>query len=155
MTLAKTQHDQEAAQLQHAAQAKAVAENQAQQAFVKAEFARLAEIAPDLADPATGQEKRTAVTQYLVKQGIAPEAIQHISAAEMLLAHKAMRFDEIQAAVAAKPKPKPAAPLPKSPVRPAAGTSHTPQSSADTAKNRFVQTKSVDDAVALLLARRA
>jgi hypothetical protein len=155
MTLAKTQFEAEVQQLQQLASAKQQAETQAQQAFVKAEFAKLAEIAPDLADPQTGAEKRTAVTQYLVGQGIEPEVLRNISATEMVLAHKAMLWDQAQTALKAAPKPKPVPASKPAAVRPAAGQAQTPtQRTAANVANRYAQTRSVDDAVALLLARK-
>jgi len=155
MTLAKTQHEQELTLLQRTAQSAAQAQTQAQEAFVKAEFATLAEIAPELADPTTGQAKRTEVVKYLIADGIAPEAISNISAREMRIAQKAMLYDQAQAALKAKPAPKPIpAAATRAPVRPAAAVPQASQQrTATQIGNRFAQTRSVDDAVALLLAK--
>jgi hypothetical protein len=150
----KAQFEAETQQLQQLASAKQQAATLAQQEFVKAEFARLAEIAPDLADPEKGAEKRTAVTTYLVGQGIEPEALRNISATEMVLAHKAMLWDQAQTALKAAPKPTPK-PAPKpAPVRPAAAQPGTSQQRAtQTLERRFAQTKNREDAVALILAK--
>lgn len=155
MTLAKAQHEQELTHLQRLASAKQNADVQAHEAFVKAEFTKLADIAPDLADPTTGGEKRQAVVKYLSDNGIDPGSIRNISAAEMLIAHKARLYDEAQAALKARPIPKPAAaPAVRSPVRPAAAPAQTStQRTAAQVANRFAQTRSVDDAVALLLSK--
>lgn len=147
MTLAKAQFEAEQSQLAEAAQAQQVAQAQARDAYVNAELAKLRKDAPELATP----EKGNQIAQYLAKAGYPAEALANISAADMMLAHKAMLWDEAQAKAKAAPKPKPAAPAAKAaPVRPAAAA---PASSpARTAANRFAQTRSIDDAVALLLA---
>lgn len=148
MTLAKTQFEVERQQLTEAAQAKELAAGQAYDAYVKAEVAKLKEVAPELATPEKGQ----AISAYLAKAGVPPEALRNISATEMVLAHKAMLWDEAQAKLSTAPKPKPAAPAPKAPVRPAAAVPAA--NPARTAINRFAQTRSVDDAVALLMASK-
>jgi hypothetical protein len=150
---AKLQFEAEQRQLQQLAVAAQKAEAQAHEAFVKREFEKLAEIAPDLADPEKGPERRSEITQFLVKQGVDPAAIGGISAVEMALARDAMKWRQAQAQLQAAPKPKPAAPAPRAPARPAASApAANPQR---TAANRFAQTRSVDDAVALLLAKKA
>jgi hypothetical protein len=158
MTLAKTQFEAERQQLQAAAEETHKAQRLAHEQYVKTEFARLAEIEPDLApstaDPKQGADKRQGVVKFLIERGIPQDAIAQISATEMSLAYDAMRWREAQAALKAAPKPKPAAPAPKAPVRPAAAV---PQQSSDPARkaaNRFAQTRSIDDAVALLLSRK-
>jgi hypothetical protein len=150
MTLAKARYDADLADLQKLAAATQQAEEQRHTAYIKAEAAKLAEIAPDLAESG---EKRKAVAQYLVEQGVDPDSIRHISATEMLIAHKAKLYDEAQAKLKAAPKPKPAAPAPKAaPVRPAAAAS-APNPTKQ-AVGRFHQAPTVDNAVALLLARK-
>lgn len=156
----KARYDSEQKQITQLAQANQAAQVEAHRAFLQAEFKALAEIAPDLApdvrDPKQGAEKRQAIVKYLVAEGIPEAAISQISAREMRLAHKAMLWDEAQAQLKAAPKPKqPAAQSkPKAAVRPAAAQVQpsTPQRAAQQAANRFAQTRSVDDAVALLLA---
>ena len=152
MTLAKAQHDQELGLLQRTAQATRQAEAQAQEAYVRSEFVTLAEIAPELADPTSGPALRTEVTKYLVDDGIDPSAIQNISAREMRIARKAMLYDRAQAALKAKPAPKPVAPVAKSPVRPAAAVVQASPEKRDVAalKNRFAQTANREDAAALI-----
>lgn len=146
----QTRYQKERAQLEQTASATTEAQAQAHAAFVRQEAAKLAEIAPDLADPDKGAERRQAVGKFLMDRGVEPDAIRQISASEMSIAYDAMRWREAQAAMKAAPKPKPAA-VPKATVRPSASA---PQSSpARLAANRFAQTRSVDDAVALLLAK--
>lgn len=157
MTMAKTQYEADRQKLSDAAAETAKAQALAQEAFFKAEHAKLAEIAPDLANPETGPAKRSEVSQYLVKQGVAPSSIEMISAVEMNLAHKAMLWDQAQAAIKARPKATPAAPAATSPVRPAAALAQSsPQRSAlSAAQARFNLNPSADNAEALLLARKA
>lgn len=134
------------AQLQAATQE---AETQAHVAFLKAEAAKLPDLAPDLADPEKGPERRTKVAQHLLSMGIAPEALKTISAAEMAIAYDAYLYRQAKAGLTAAPKPKPAPVKPV--VKPAAAA--LPQNRTTQAANRFAQTRSVDDAIAVLLAR--
>lgn len=153
----KAQWEQEQAQIVQLRQATAQAEAQARQVFLQNEFKTLSEIAPDLTDPATGAEKRTAITVYLGEAGIDYEAINNISAREMVIAHKAMLWDQAQAkskTLASKPQTAKPSQAAKSPARPGAATVQaTPQRAAQTQRNRYAQTRSVDDAIALLLAK--
>lgn len=153
MTIAKAQHDQDLALLQKTANATAEAQTQARDAYIKAEFATLAEIAPDLADPVEGPKLRTEITKFLIDTGLDAAAVRDISAVEMALARDAKLWREAKAALKAAPPKKPAAPAPKATVRPsAAAVAPNPSKQA---ANRFAQTRSVDDAVALLLAGKA
>jgi hypothetical protein len=155
MTLAKARHDADLADLQKLAVATQEAQTQAHQAYVKAELAKLAEIAPHLADPEKGVERRQDVVKYLKSHGSTDDEIRNISAAEMLIAHKAKLWDDAQAALKTAPKPKPAlAPAQRSPVRPAAGTAQSPERSAlQQAQARFNLNPSRENAEALLLAK--
>jgi hypothetical protein len=157
MILAKVEHEEHLALLQQTAQATEAAQAQAREATIKAEFAILAEIDPELADPAKGQERRAEVTKYLMADGFAPEVLKDISAREMRLARKAMLWDQAQAALKARPTPKPApAPAVRAPVRPAAAPAQSSSRSAlQQAQSRFNLDPSPDNATALLLAQRA
>jgi hypothetical protein len=156
MMIAKVQHEQEFALLQQTAQATEYAKAQAREAQVAVEFQRLAEIAPDLADPVEGPKRRAEITEFLESSGLARDDIMNITANEMALAHDAMQWRKAQAALKARPTPKPTpAAAPRSPVRPAAAAPVPAQRTATQVANRFAQTRSVDDAVALLLARKA
>ena len=155
----KTQHDKEKAYLAQLNESNRQAQEEAHKAFVQSEWKVLAELSPDLApdvaDAQKGYEKRESVTKYLVGQGIPVEAVRQISAREMVLAHKAMLWDQAQAQLKAKPAtPKPTSPPPKAAVRPAAAPVQTKtQQLATTASNRFAQTRSVEDAIAFLEAK--
>lgn len=153
MTIAKAQHEAELSQLSRLAAAKQEAETQAHQAFLKVEFAKLAEIAPDLAQDAT---KRQAVVSYLVQAGVPQDALPQISAVEMTIAHKAKLWDEAQAKLKAAPKPAPVPAAKPAPVRPAASQAQSPQRSVlQQAQARFNLNPSRENAEALLLAQRA
>jgi len=157
----KAQYDAEQKQLSQVAQAEQTARLEAHKAFVQTEWRQLAQIAPELApdpaDPTKGADKRQAVTKYLQGAGIPEEAIAQISAREMMLARKAMLYDEAQALAKAPKTPKPVTAIAqKAAVRPAAAQAQpSAQRTAQAVANRFAQTRSVDDAVALLLARKA
>lgn len=143
----KSQHEAEARQLQKLAEAKQQAETQAHSAFIQAETEKLA--GTPLADMTVRQE----VGKYLTDSGIDPQSLSTVSAKELTIAHKAMLYDRAQAALKAKPKPVTPPPA-RSPVRPAAAQpGSSSQRTATTLANRFAQTHSVDDAVALLLAK--
>jgi hypothetical protein len=159
MTLAKTQFEAERQQLAEAEAETAKARSIAHQTFLQSEWKSLADLAPDLApdvsDPSKGAEKRQAVTKYLAGYGIPQSAIAQISARELTLAHKAMLYDQGQAALKAAPKPKPAAPAQRSPVRPAAAAVQSSSASiVKSAEGRFYQKPDIDNAVALLLASK-
>lgn len=157
----KTRFEAEQKKVHQLAQANQTAQAEAHKAFVQSEWQTLAtiapELAPDAADPTKGADKRQAVTKYLIDQGIPKDAVVQISAKELLIAHKARLYDEAQARLTAAPKPKPApAPAQRSPVRPAAAPAQSSsQGRAKEAEGRFYQKPSVDNAVALLLSRKA
>jgi len=147
----KAQYDKEQAQLAQVQQATQTAQIEARKAFLQTEWKELEQIAPELTDPAKGQERRSEVIKYLIADGIPKEATDAISAREMRIARKAMLYDQLEAKAALKPPPKPTAPAPRPTARPSAAVPQSSQRSA--AANRFAQTRSVDDAVALLVAK--
>jgi hypothetical protein len=150
------QYNAQKAKLQEAAAETAKAQQLADQQFVKAEWAKLAETAPELApdvnDPKQGIEKRQAVAEYVAKYGIPAQAIARISAAEMTIAHKAMLYDQGQAALKAAPKPKPAVQARPAAVKPGAASGQSQPNPQKQARGRFDAKPSVENAIALLLA---
>lgn len=143
----KAEADEQATQIQQLQQAQAEAEQTARVAFVQAEAEKLR------GTPLETVEARQEVAKYLL--GVSAEYQQRIHDADALdyqIAHKAMLWDRAQAQLKAKPPTKTAAPV-KQAVRPAAGKA-SPTSSNSQAANRFAQTRSIDDAVALLLQPR-
>lgn len=155
MTVAKAQYEAERNQLLQVHQATKTADAQAHQAYVAGEYKALEKIAPDLADPKEGPARRTEVTKFLVDVGVPKEAIHRISAVEMSLARDAMLWRQAQAKSSPNPAPKPvpAATTPLARGAAAAGSADPKVKQAQTAKNRFVQTRSIKDAVALLNAQ--
>lgn len=134
------------------------AEGRAFQSFVQAEFAKLPEVDPELADPKQGAQRRQTVTEYLVKQGIPVDQVKHAGALEYALAHKAFKWDQHVAEQAkaktalANPKPKPV-PAART-VAPAAAAPQVSsrERAVQPIRNRFAQTRGIDDAAALILA---
>lgn len=146
----KAQFDVEQMELQQLSAAKEQAEKLAAESFVKAEFEKLPEVAPDLVDAKEGAARRKALASFLIEQGVSHEQLPNISAMEMSLAYDAMRYRQLKAAPP-KVAPKAPAPAARPPARPGAA-SPTPNR-ASTAANRYAQTRSVDDAVALLMSK--
>lgn len=144
----KAEMEAEQAQLSQLHAARAEAEQVARQAFVKAEMAKLQ--GTELEAP----EARNEVAKYLLSEGYEASDVERVSADDLKIARKAMLWDRAQAALKAKPPaPKPVAPV-RQAVRPAAAAqSSTEQRNATQIANRYAQTRSVDDAVALLLAQ--
>lgn len=149
LAVRKAEYDADLKDLQSLHTAQAAAHT----AYVSAEFERLKEIAPDLADPEKGGERRQVVVAYLKKHGSTDAEIRNISAAEMVIANKARLYDEAQAALKARPTPKPTpAARSTAPVRPAAAQSQTPtERSRQAVQAAFNLKPSKDNAIALLL----
>lgn len=164
----KAQYDAEQAELQTVRQAQADAEKVKQQDeqvefqnYVQGEFAKLSEIAPHLADPKEGPAKRTEVTQFLLDRKIPQDAIRQISAEEMAIAYDAMQYRKLKAqgkAAAARPAAPATRPTP-APARAAAPSAApqvrpTQQRTTDAAMARLSKTGKMDDALAVMRARR-
>lgn len=162
----KARYEREQGQLQRLSVEAQKAQQQAHHAFVLEQFDALTKIdpvlAPDPADPRKGSEERQKVTKYILESGIPQDAVAHISATEMAIARKAMLWDAAQAAknnpkAQAKPvqQQAPRRPTPKPGARPgqSAGTTQQSQGKAS-AQNRFNAAPTIDNAVALLMARK-
>jgi ElaB/YqjD/DUF883 family membrane-anchored ribosome-binding protein len=144
---AKFQYDAEQAELQRISTAKQEADKLQRRRQVEAEAERLKIVAPALADPKDGPKRREELASYLRTQGATEEQLTDISADVAAIAYKAMLWDRAQAGLKAPPPRKPA---PKA-VKPSAQPpSDTPQRETQRLRNRFRQTGSIDDAVALL-----
>jgi len=151
----KLQYEAEMAELQRMTSAKEQADKLAAEQFVKEEFAKLPEVAPELVDPKEGQARRTALARYLVEGEIVTrDQLANLSAKEMSIAYKAMLFDQLKAAPP-KVQPKTAPLAAKPPARPAAAPQRTPQSrSIEQLTARLAKTGDVDDAVRLIRSRQ-
>lgn len=160
----RARYDKEQAQLQQLNTQTQTARQQAHQAYMVEQFQVLAtldpELAPDAKDPSKGADKRQEVSKYLLDQGVAPGAIAQISASELIMARKAMLWDQAEAARKVPPKPAQQSanpqrrPTPKPGARPAGSAAASPQTQGRTsAQNAFNAKPSIDNAVALLMAR--
>lgn len=149
---ARLAFEEQKAQVQQLTAAQREAEALAHQAFMREQAKELTEIAPELAK---NPETLTAVGNYLVSQGIPADQLKTISAKEAVIAHKAWLYDQAQAkAKAAASISKPTTPPVKSVASVAsAAPVSSQQRQAQTARNRFAQTRSVEDAVALLMSK--
>lgn len=135
--------------------AKNEAEQVQYQKFVEVEAAKLSELAPDLADPKLGPQRKADLGQFLLKSGVPAENLRHISALESALAYDAMRWRNAQAkaseqASAPRTQAKPAI-APKPSVKPTAA----PARSGSPQQARIAQLKSqknlsIDEATELL-----
>lgn len=132
----------------------------AHRAFLAEEAKRLAEVAPELVDPKMGETRRKAVAEFLVQNGIEPDALRYASAAELKIASLALdgvKWREAQAKARAKaseaPKQQPAPTRPARPIAPA--TSGIPSKGRELQglEARLTKTGSLDAAVDLLMAR--
>lgn len=144
----KAQFDAEQTVLQQAMLAKADAERVARGQWRDEQVEALKTACPPLVDPVQGNANLGKLSDYLVAQGVAEQDLPNVGALEMTVAWKAMQFDELQ-----KLKPTLKA-QPKSALKPSAAPPSIPsaQRELQTLKNRFAQTSSREDAVALMLA---
>lgn len=140
-------HRDQLEQLQRLNQANEQAEAVARQHYIAEETRKLKELAPELASDATKQQE---VATFLLKNGATQTDLENLPAWAAALALDAFKYRNAQA-VASAPKPKaPAKPI----LKPAAGQAQSPsQRSATQLQNRFAQTASREDAVALLMAK--
>lgn len=152
----KAQYDKEQTELQQLQVARQASETLQHQRHLETETVKLAELAPDLAHPEQGSARRAEVGRFLLQTGIEQDQLRWISASEMALAYDAMRYRQLQAKAKselAKPKNKPVAPA-KPALKPAASQGgDSQQRDQQRLQNRFAQTKSREDAVALILAK--
>lgn len=129
----------------------------AYQQFVRDESAKLATLAPELADPKEGVARREALGSYLTKEGVPQDQIPLLDANTIRLAHKAMKYDELQAKAATSAQPsRPAPARAAPPVRPGGAAAPAPSRtrSADAALDRLSREPTIDNAVAAMRARR-
>lgn len=159
--LLKARFEREQGQLQILAQHGREAHLAAHQAHMRAEFEVLArldpELAPDAADARQGSEKRQEVTRYLAEAGVDRNALAGISALEMTLARKAMLWDQARAAAKGRGGPPPSdprRPTPKPGARPGGAAAFPQAQGRASAQNAFNSKPSIDNAVALLMARK-
>jgi hypothetical protein len=151
----KVQWEKESARIAQLAQHKREAESLAHARFVADELEKLKTVAPPLADLRDGPGRRAAMGRYLMDQGASAEQLRSLGALEAGIAYKAMLWDQAQASLRPAAGARAAITAPRPNLRPGAGQPHTPhQRSVDGLTRRLSQTGTVDDAVALLNARK-
>lgn len=148
----KAEFDAEQAQLNQALQTQQLAQQNAQQAFYRERAEQLPALAPELADPVKGEERLTELSQYLLKEGFDADTIRGADARMMKIAWKALKADKALSSIT-RPRPTPAPQKPG--VAPAAAPTRTSAvRSVEQISARLNKSGSVEDAVALLQARR-
>jgi hypothetical protein len=150
----KAEFEAEAAEMGRLNAVNQQAQQVAYQHFVQSESAKLATVAPALADARDGPGRRQALAAYLRREGVPVDQIPMLDANTIRLAHKALLWDEAQAKAATAARPSRPASAPP-PVRPAAAQAAPSRTrSRDVAIQRLDQSGSVDDAVRALKAKR-
>jgi hypothetical protein len=145
----KEQYEAEQRQLAEAQQRATHAGRVAQLTKLQAEAEKLEKLAPALAGDKADENKQ-ALAKYLTESGIDPAEIDN-SAASVALAWKAYQFDRGQKALSTKPKTPAARPT----VAPTAAQPRTTQQrSVEQINARLEKSGSVEDAMALIQARR-
>lgn len=149
---ARLQFDLEREQLHELQAAQHAEQQKAYSAFIEAEETRLRDLDPELADPEKGKERRAEVGQYLIESGVPADALSNISAVELVIARKAMRYDRAQAAMSEPLKPKITA---SPPVKPAgARGGNNSNQHLESLNKRLTTSGKPSDAVALYLAQK-
>ena len=146
----RNQMEAEKQQLQALEETSKQAETIKLQQHTQAQTARLAEVAPDLADPVHGKQRLTELGKFLQANGATRDRITWLTAEEASIAYDAMRWRNGQAEaaklVAAKTPP---APRKVTPAKPAASA---PARSTNQARIDVLSRKrelSIDEAVEL------
>jgi len=75
--------------------------------FVEEQAKLLPTLAPELVDPVKGEARKAEVAKYLQTAGVSADALNNISAQELAISHKAMKYDAL---MAQQKTAKPAAP---------------------------------------------
>jgi hypothetical protein len=156
----KAQHEAEQAQAVQTAQAAQKADQAALAEFLKAESAKLPDLVPDLADPKEGHARYQRLAQHAINErGIAPELFRRASATELRSSTTPC------ASVTPRRTPRPpsqrrAKNPAAAPARPAVRPTAAPRQSSQaqqvaSVQGRFNQNPSKENAVALLLAKKA
>ena len=150
-TRLKAQHDAEYAEAVTAQQARDGLAKMEQEAFLAQQGHLLAQVAPDLADPQKGAERIQGVAKFLLTEGIPQDVLPRISAAEWGLAYDAMRYRQLAKRAAERKAPTAAAPARA--VPPASSAAPSPARTRQGLEAKLTKSGSIDDAVALLVAR--
>lgn len=152
-TKAKAQYELETKQIADAQKAHDDAQKVQRAAALKAESEKLPQYAPALVDPKEGPARKRELAKFLVESGVDAAMLPDLTAVALGLAYDAMLYRQGKAKLAATPKPTPA--VPKAPVAPTAPQGRTSQQrSLEQIGARLNKSGSIEDAVALLQARR-
>lgn len=151
--LLQARYEKEAKALSGVVQAHQQADLEARIAFQREQRERLKETCPDLVDPKDGKAREKELASFLIESGADPSDLDVLPAWAVAIAYDGLRYRKAQAAAEARKTAKPVKAA-TSPVRPAASSGVTPKTRVvQKAQNRFAQTRSVDDAVAMLVAQ--
>lgn len=122
-------------------------------AFLSEEMPKLERLVPEIAKPG---EPRNKLLKYVGDLGYGPDDIKHASAVELSIAWKAMKYDEAYARAKERVKggKKPGEAAPKAvKSQPTGAAPNSKQAEVKALQNRVAQTRSIDDAARLLVAR--
>ncbi len=123
------------------------------QQFAQQRYAELRERAPEFLDPKTGPALDKKTTTYLSQTGYTPDMLMGASANDLIVARKAMLWDEAQAKAKTATKPKPVAGKAKRKgLKPSAAKPPASSKQALRKKINSSSSLSTDDAVNALLA---
>lgn len=148
-------HEYESNLLRQTAAAKQEADRLARETRIKDTESKLPELAPALADPRDGKARWQRTKDFLVGLGADSGEVELMGPVERGLAYDAMLHRQAKSVAGQQPKPKQAAKqAPRAVARPAAAQPGTSQQRSDKAlSERFSETRSFEDAVALLAAK--
>ena len=148
----RAQYDAEQNALQQASAAKEAAARVERQNWLTKQAEGLKTYVPELVDPIAGKARFEKVLAYASERfGAEAQDLTDVSAAVLALAYDSMQLQELRTN---KPRPNPATP-PKPGLAPAAGAAAVPpeKRQIDQLQNRFNQTGSRGDGVAMLMAK--
>lgn len=150
---AKLRYDQQREDLQRLRAAQQAAEEAEHAVFLRNEQQKLPQIAPELIDPQKGPELQAKVARFLIENNIAkPDDLRWMTAEQAALALDALRYRELKANAKSAPTKQPPA---RPPVKPVAAQQASPkQRKLSELDQRLSRTGSIEDAVALLRARK-
>lgn len=147
--LLQDRYQKESKALSEVLVAKEKAELDQKLTFQREQRELLKEVCPELVDPKDGKQREKELAGYLIENGAGPDDLTMIPAWAVKIALNGMKYERAQAAaIARKTEPKPA---PTPGAKPSASAPVPSQTrTVQKAQNRFAQTRSIDDAVAVL-----
>lgn len=152
----RAQYESDVRQFQQTKQKQAQAEQASFALHLKEQTERLREIAkdkfPELIAADAGEKIMKPLAEYIRGEGYSDDEIRWIGAQDMLMAYKAMKYDQMVAARKDKPAltPKPDAKSNGRPVRAGPAASTSKRAVTKEVQQRFAKTGSKDLAIAML-----